>query len=288
MAVKVADISTILVERIEVAHAAPAMFSAAETDEWPIGVLEHLLKCGVLQRAARTQIVLCPGCEWQCYKPVVVRRVSAGTTQAFITCDEEPDHGRISVPLQSLNQYSATLAGISDFIAGLMKLGTPQSSPSGTSFLLGSIKGRHGLRQVSVGVEAGRLLLRVGGQQERVAHVLCWTGTSLTIVKEHLKRLANRKELVQPSRKVRLPDRTRQEERSRRTQARDEAIFREAQKQRAAGGGSWTAIATKISASDLARPGQRQRVSAGTVRRIIAERLRCERENFRSNRTKRR
>src|SRR5262245_30838520 len=149
MAVKVADISAILVERIEASHPAPALFSAAETDEWPTGVLQHLLTCGVVQLAARARTLLCPGCEWECHKPVVIRTMTAGPrTLAFIACDEEPDHGRISVPLQSLNQYSATLARLSGFIAGLMERGRKplQSSPSSASFLLGSIKGRYGFR----------------------------------------------------------------------------------------------------------------------------------------------
>jgi hypothetical protein len=291
MPVRVADISTILVERIEACHPAPALFSAAETNEWPTGVLEHLLTCGVLLRAARAQTMLCPGCEWQCHKPVVVRTVrTAPRTQAFIACDEEPDHGRISVPLPSLNQYSATLASLSGFFAGLMgrARGPPQSSPSGASFLLGSTKGRHGLRQVSVGLDAGRLLLRVGQQQESVVRILRWNAARLSIDAAHIRRLANRKGAAQRSRTDYTPDRTRQKERSCQTWTRNKRILLEAKKRRAAGGGSWTAIANAIAATKLARTGNRRQTSAATVRRIITEMLRRERENTRSNRKNRR
>ena len=148
MAVKRGDIAVILTERIEASHPAPALFTTAETDEWPARILEHLLGCGILQQAHRAGSTLCPGCEWQCHKTVVVRTTSPGPRpQAFITCDEEPDHGRITVPLRSLIQYGATLAGLSSFIAGMTKLGPLRSSPTGASFLLGTIKGRHGLRQ---------------------------------------------------------------------------------------------------------------------------------------------
>jgi hypothetical protein len=117
MVVKPADIPVILAERIEVAYPAPALFSTAETDEWPTGILEHLRGCGILQQSHRTDSVVCPGCEWQCHKAVVVRSMSAAPRrQAYIICDEEPGHGRISVPLRSLVQYSATLAGVSRLV----------------------------------------------------------------------------------------------------------------------------------------------------------------------------
>ena len=114
-----ADIASILVERIERSHPAPALFSSAETDEWPAAALDALLECGIVQQEDRAELVWCPGCEWQCHKNVVVRTSHAlQGTEAFITCNEEPDHGRISVPPRSLVQYGATLSGVSRFNLG--------------------------------------------------------------------------------------------------------------------------------------------------------------------------
>ena len=125
-------------------------------------------------------------------------------------------------------------------------------------------------------------MLQVGRQFDSVIRVLRWAGPGLSIDMSHIRRLANRKGSVQRLRRVCPADRTQQQTRSRETQARNHAIFTEAKKQHSARGASWTAIADAIAATDLAKAGQRRRVSAGTVRRIIAEMRRCERENFRS------
>jgi hypothetical protein len=213
-------------------------------------------------------------------------RVASKATEplAFISCDEEPDHGRISVPLRSLTQYSATLAGMTAFISGLLKLGSPRSSAAGV-LPLGTIKGRHGPRQISVGLAAGRLMLQVGRQQESVVRVLRWAPAGLTIDMTHIQRLANRKEPVQRSRKAYRPDRTKQQEQSRMTEARNKAILREAKKRRAETRESWTTIATAIAATDLSKTGDRRPVSATTVRRIITEMVRRERFSLNGQRT---
>src|ERR1700682_1295227 len=75
MAVAVPDITAVVVERIQAAYPRSALFSVAETDDWPDGTLDHLLECGILQHADRAEAVACPGCIWQCHKPIVVRTV---------------------------------------------------------------------------------------------------------------------------------------------------------------------------------------------------------------------
>ena len=85
MAVRVTDIPAIILERIEVAHPAPALFSAAEIDDWPDGSLDHLRECGILQTAQRAEAIVCPGCSWQCHKPVVEGGGRAGTPSLSAT-----------------------------------------------------------------------------------------------------------------------------------------------------------------------------------------------------------
>jgi hypothetical protein len=134
MTVKMTDIPALLVERIESAHPAPALFSATETDDWPAGSLGNLQACGILRYAQRAEVVVCPGCSWQCHKPVVVR--SGGTRtggQAFIVCDEEPDYSRQPVSRRGLDQYSATVYGLSACLAGETGWRPPGSSRHGTS-----------------------------------------------------------------------------------------------------------------------------------------------------------
>jgi hypothetical protein len=273
-----ADVARILLERIEASHPAPALFSPVETDEWPAKCLSVLVKCGLLKSGGRAESLWCPGCEWQCHKTVVVRTAGAHLrNQAFVTCDEEPGHGRISVPLRSLEQYAATLSGVSGFIAGQMALGPPRSLVAGTWCHLGTIKGRHGPRPLSVGFDAGRLVLRVGRQQESIAQVMNWIGDRLSIDRAHIRRLANRKGAVTQSGVQRAPDFTLRQERARRTRARYDAIFREAKKRHANRQGNWTAIAAAIAATDLAKAGQGRRLSPATIRRIVTQMRRRER-----------
>jgi hypothetical protein len=130
----------------------------------------------------------------------------------------------------------------------------------------------------------GRLYLRVGQQLEDLISALSWTGTRLSVDMNHARRLAHRKEPARESKATRESDRTRQRARAHETQTRNEAIFREAKKQRSAKAASWSAIANAIAATELAKTDRGSRLSAATVRRLITEARRRERENFRSNR----
>ena len=281
MVARPSDLPDVLIERIEFAYPEPALFSATETDEWPPGILEHFVSLGILRPAHRASALYCPGCDWHCHKPVVVRKTKTAPL-AFVSCNEEPDHGQISIPLQSLAQYTAILASIASFISELMALGPSRASGGGGLFLLGTIKERHGPRDISLGLYEGRLALQVGRQRENLVRILRWIDNRAFVDVAHIRRLARRKDGGQASGAHYLPDRSRQRARTRQTQARNEAIFRDAKKRRANTSESWTAIATAIAATDLARDVDSRAVSAGRLRRIIAEMLRCERENSRS------
>jgi hypothetical protein len=283
MVVKVTDIPAIILERIEVAHPTPALFSAIEIDDWPVGTLDQLRECGILQPAQRADALMCPGCGWQCHKPVVVRTMGR-SKHAFILCDEEPDHGRQPVSLASLEQYSTTVERFSKCIARWVRRGSVRSSPSGNWFLLGTIKGRYGPREVSVGLDNGRLKFRVGQQLENALSIVDWAGGRLSVDMACVRRLANRKAPARQSRATRPPDHSRQLARARRTRRRNEAIFREAKKLREASGDGWTAIAKGIAATELAKTDRGSRLSPATVRRLITESGQRERENSPSDR----
>ena len=285
MTIKLTDIPVLLVERIESAHPAPALFSATETDDWPEGTRGHLQACGILRYAQRAEAVVCPGCSWQCHKPVVVRTGRTRTgTQAFIVCDEEPDHGRQPVAARSLDQYRATLDGLSACLAVEIARKSLGSSRHGASFLLGTVKGRHGPRDVFISLIEGRLFLRVGQQHESLVDALSWTGARLSVDMALVRRLAHRKEPPQRAKAAWESDRTQQVARARETQARNEAILREANRRRSARAGTWSAIAAAIAATTLAETEGGFRLSVGTVRRIITEARRREREDLHSGR----
>ena len=144
-----------------------------------------------------------------------------------------------------------------------------------------------GLVRLLSALTLGRLMLQVGGEQEFAGPCLCsGSGTGLSIDRPHVQRLASRKEADQiaPSRCTGSDDAA---EAGAQHTGEARGDLREAKKRHAAGEGSWTAIATAIAATDLASAEQGRRLSAATVRRIITEMRRREREYFRSNRKSR-
>ena len=283
MVIKNSDIPGILVKRIEASYPAPALFSTTETDDWPSGAMGYLLDTHVLQRANRADTIVCPGCEWQCHKAVVVRAVNQSSKlRAFINCDEEPARGRVPVPNRNLIQHSTTLATMAGVVARHMKLGILKPTVTGRSYRLGSVKGRNGHRTLQIGMDDEQLFLVVGKQGEHLVNLLRWTGSELKIDMAQIQRLANRKQTARPSAKADQPDRIKQRQQTRKTQTRNNSIFREAKRLRAAGARNWTAIAASIAASDFVLDKHGRRPTPATVRRIITDKLKIERQNSRS------
>jgi hypothetical protein len=129
MAATASDLPRAFVERIEAAHPAPAIFVGDEVAEWPDGALEILMRVGLLRETRRASTVMCDGCEWSCVKPIVVRIKSSDRSRAaFITCDEEPDLGRIAVPLERLAQYRTTIGAMARFLARALNISRDRHS----------------------------------------------------------------------------------------------------------------------------------------------------------------
>ena len=228
-------------------------------------------------RAYRAESVWCPGCEWQCHKTVVVRTVGERTpSAAFITCDEEPDHGRISVPLRSLVQYAATLSGVSGFLPARWNLGRHDHRPPGRHSSWGPSRAGTGLVRSLLSLDA-RAADAAGGPTTGERGPRPALGRRRPIDRQGpysasrqsqgggiaVARVTARR--IEPCGVSGRAD----------ARARHEAIFREAKRRRrGATEDSWTAIATAIAATDLAKAEQGRRLSAATVRRIVTKRRR--------------
>ena len=77
-----------LSDRVAERHPEPIHFTGFELDEWPEGLEEAFSSKGVFKRSTRARAVRCPGCEWQCSKPVDVRHnASRNSLAAYIDCD---------------------------------------------------------------------------------------------------------------------------------------------------------------------------------------------------------
>jgi len=275
MAIKPRDFPRILVERLEASHPAPAIFDADETSEWPDGIVHALLRSGLLQEARRPTTLVCDGCNWSCDKPVIVRKlVASGRTRAFIQCDEEPDLGRIQVPMERLRGYRLVLRMLDRFIQNAVAaLGGPAPGRSASSHL-GLIKGRYGVRPIAIFIKDGRLTLAVGQQGKPLAELLLWSDGKVELDLAALRRLANRKETTAKSADRYSSNRKKQRARARHKASRDRRIFREASRLHALGH-SWSAAAQEIAKMEFVAKenGQRKPISASRVRRVISEML---------------
>ena len=265
MAIKARDVPTILVERIEAAHPAAALFGADEIDDWPGEVLSALLRQGIVLETDRAEVATCPGCEWQCHKRVIVRK-AGDTSRAFIMCDEEPDNGRVSVSLSSLASFASDLRALGRFAASALGIGPPKVSRNLAAFALGAVRGRHGVRTVIIAIEDGRAVLSVGEQQESLARALVWGDSGLVLDAKLVHRLAARKGGTTTEQRQHAPNRSRQAARKSDTSKRDLAIFREAMKRHIRGGVTWSHVAAEIAKIELAGG-----LSPERVRRIISE-----------------
>lgn len=274
MAIQANDVPRSVVERIAVAHPRPAYFGFSETCDWPDGVLDTLLRAGLLAEAEQARSIVCPGCERQCGKVPVVRRDFSGQRRVYISCDEEPGLGRIGVPVTFLDRYQSSLKALSNCIGQLLGLGAARVLRSGNLYELGEVKGRLGVRVVSVAISEAQVLVTVGEQREELLQILSYSNSGLAVNRGAINRLASRK--VAAGRGTRTPDRSQQKARRRKTESRDVEIFRKAKMLRNQGL-TWSGAARDIAGTNIA-----PNLSFERVRKIISDRSGLERKNLRS------
>ena len=276
MAIRRNDVPRIIIERTAMAHPRPAYFGASEICDWPEGVLSELLRAGLLVEADQARTILCPGCEWQCNKAPTVRRDAAGRRRAYISCDEQPEHGRIRIAPDSLTQYRSNDRTLSNCVAYLLGYQDARPMGSGNAYKLGVVKGRHGERVVGLLFAETEIAVTVGKHSEPLLAVLTLSRSGLVVDGAAVKRLANRKESTSTSKVV--SDRTRQQARKRATTTRDRRLLNRA-KQLVQSGLNWSEAAEQIRGTDLAGA-----LSGRRIRRIITEQRSIERKKKRSKR----
>jgi hypothetical protein len=269
----------ILVERIESMHPAPAVFSWAEMTEWPTVLREALVSAGIIAKAERADVALCLGCDMQCTKPVTIRvSPTDGSVRAFITCDEEPDLGRIRVQRHQLQQYSASLRSIGRFISQELDLTEGGISTNGMAMTLGEASGRNGGRRLLLRHDAGRLWFAVGEERVALAALLRVAGKKLTVDSALVKRMLNRKQSPDDIGHGHVSDRGKQAARRKATAARDQKIYQLAMKLKRSGALPVTEVAAHITKMKIAVTTGGKRLSTDRVRRIVAEQALRERK----------
>jgi hypothetical protein len=263
-----------VLDRIALEHPEPACFCGYEIEEWPTRALETMVGAGLLTKTNRAKSAICTGCEALCHKPINLRhKPGEKEPSSFIVCDEEADLGRIPVRLSRLDRFQGSLAMAARFAASVLKLGTLQlQSPSG-NFALGWRRGRNGLREVVLSIKNGRILLRVGRQEQDLIDFVYRADNKLSVDHALLQRLANRK-----ARQTIETHGTRQIVNSARTDRkaqlakRGKEILRQAQRLMTASK-TLTQVSKEIAAMPFIqspRDGLRP-ITAATVRRIVTE-----------------
>ena len=270
MAVREADLPGIIIERLEASYPAPAIFTADEITDWPDEILSGLQASGLLQPADRADFVICDGCHWGCYKPVVFRRSATGT-RAFIVCNEEPDLGRIGITIERLQQYRSTLSLLAQFLGNSFQL-TAQALLSGPPpLLLGHVKGRYGTPAVSLLLQDGRIIIQIGSYTKSAVEYLAFQRGQMATDRAALRRLANRKPGARYARPRYQPDKTKQQRRANKTAQRDRAIWAEALRIHSQTGKKLTGISREIARSRRFKDGRQQPLGERRIYRIIYE-----------------
>ena len=267
------NLALILSDRIADAYPVAAILSADAFDETPSGVLHALIAARIIQQAARASTIHCQGCERYCHKPVTVRRQPGSLDYcAYVTCDEEPRHGRIPVANPRLVNYRSSLGLVEKFLERRLASTVPLQRQVNDQVAASTIKGRYGTRTVCLAVEGQQTVVRVGAETAPLAQVLLIGESDVELDIKLLRRLANRKR-----------KRTSTDEDTRRTAGgtrsgscsqgdRDRQILRDALRLRRDEGLNWSKAAERIAAMDFVRDGSRNQrpIKASTIRRILA------------------
>jgi len=267
------DVPRFLLERVKASYPAPAYFTAQEFVDWPHEALRSLQEQELVQSAGLADVWMCEGCHWCCFKPVIVKR-QTWSRSAFIVCDEEPDLGRIGVPLGQLQRYRSSISLLATFLRKEFNLAVRAQITPSPPILLGYTKGRHGKRSVSLLFDPQQLVVRVGDHSARVADFLTVVDGQLTADRALLRKLADRKQRSHASRPRYQPDRTIQRTKAKDTAQRDRAIRAEAHRIREQTGQPLSDIARDLANQRCFHSpakGGRQPLSAGRIYRILYE-----------------
>jgi len=183
-----------VIERVGAEYPSPSTFFGYELDEWPEGTVRIMVSCGLLLETSRARAAVCNGCEYACHKLVNVRTKSeAQAPTGFIVCDEEPELGRIPVPMDRLRRFRAAIDTVGRTVAGCLELDPSRAVTERDRVVIGNIRGRYGLRELALEIRGHGLVLTVGTQARSLTDLLAWTQGRAVIDRREIARMANRK-----------------------------------------------------------------------------------------------
>ena len=170
---------TALIAHVD-ASGKPVLIGWDEVVQWPQGLLKQFLGLGLIAQDVSAKSLTCLGCEHHCAMDVLL---TEDAKRAFIMCDH-PDMqshmGRISIPLERLQQWQAGAQQFAGVMAAMLKLDAkPAYNKESTSYKLGMLKGVEGRRWVSLFTRP--LRVEIAGHLAPIGDVLFFDVDSLVI-----------------------------------------------------------------------------------------------------------
>lgn len=182
-----------------------------DVQQWPDNALQTIINAGLIKPTVKAQSIICPGCEYACFSEVVFYGINQHKS-AFIVCDEpekQADMGRIRVDKQQLKQWQTSIRHFANAIARLLNFDPTQIKPTGAALKLGTLKGIHGRRWLTVINKP--LSIELNNAQILVDELLFFNGDELAIDKTRINELLNAK--TKTPTKAYQPSTTRREKR---------------------------------------------------------------------------
>lgn len=176
-----------LLHRVAAAGGASAWFSGRELADWPAAPLGQLKAAGLLFKGPPADAVTCPGCEEDCTMPVEVAVSQSGAARAFVFCDKRDDVGRVTVPVDLLEQWVCSPERLADGLAALLGIRRGTDDLAASRWEVGLLKGAKHSAHVVLGIDRD-MQLGLAGHAVALADVLDLGEKGLSVDRRALLR----------------------------------------------------------------------------------------------------
>ena len=236
--------------------------------QWPDSALDKFLQVGILATAPSAQSIECHACENHCYMDVFTQTSNdTSSTRAFIVCGDaemQSQIGRVSIPLERLQQWQGSAKQLAQVIAGLLQLEDKITYQHEQSLIrLGMLKSLKGRRWIVL--NASDVSLEINQNSIQIDELLYFENEELVLDYARINDLVNSEPLSKG--KKYTPSTDKCEARKLETQAmyqdwNDEYLRLKKQSPNR----TKTSCAYKISKMGIAKDK-----SAGTIRKILSD-----------------
>jgi len=201
----------------------PAVVGWDEVVPWSEGILEQLVKVGILASTTQAKSLECKGCEHSCFVDVIMQTNKiVPLNRAFIICDTpemQNQMGRIEVPLQCLQQWQCSVSQLVKIIAKLLGIKDKIENQFGKNNIrIRMLKGSQGRRWVSLNTDP--LSVEINNQTAPLEEILFFENNQLAIDQFWINEKLNG--VSQNKGKVYIPSTSKREESKRKILARNQ------------------------------------------------------------------